>query len=196
MKRQFQLTLFVSILALLAGGLMAHAQKVTEPLDVHQFAPHPCTDEFFPPSDASAIQIRGKNSVAVSIHTDNLPEGAYTLWGIIFNHPDACDGPCGADDLGRDGVDSSVARAGGSMINNGDNAHIAGTLQVGDTSEALNGPGLLDTHEAEIHYVIRYHGPAIPGIIDEMLHSFNGGCDQITCGADGVMCFDPQAVGP
>jgi hypothetical protein len=36
--------------------------------------------------------------------------------------------------------------------------------------------GLMDARKAEIHFVIRSHGPLIPGIIHEQISTFNAGC--------------------
>ena len=47
---------------------------------------------------------------------------------------------------------------------------------MGDTSRALFGPGLLDTMKAEIHMVLRSHQQAIPGQVDAMTYTMNGGC--------------------
>jgi len=38
------------------------------------------------------------------------------------------------------------------------------------------------TFSAEVHIVLRSHGPAIPGIIDEQISTFEGGC---------IIFFDP-----
>ena len=35
---------------------------------------------------------------------------------------------------------------------------------------------LLLVTKAEIHLVVNDHGPAIPGMVDEMLHTYRGGC--------------------
>jgi hypothetical protein len=46
--------------------------------------------------------------------------------------------------------------------------------------EALGAPapGLLDPWVAEIHFVIRSHGAIIPGLVSEMISTFNGGCQH------------------
>lgn len=33
-----------------------------------------------------------------------------------------------------------------------------------------------DARHAEVHLVLRSHGQKIPGLVDEMLHTFNAGC--------------------
>ena len=36
--------------------------------------------------------------------------------------------------------------------------------------------GLMDAEKAEVHIVIRSHGPKLPGQVREQISSFNGGC--------------------
>ncbi|MDH3710915.1 MAG: hypothetical protein OER04_13560, partial [Cyclobacteriaceae bacterium] len=40
---------------------------------------------------------------------------------------------------------------------------------------------LVDTMGSEIQYVIRDHGPEIPGRLEEQLNSYTGGCDVYHC---------------
>jgi hypothetical protein len=51
-----------------------------------------------------------------------------------------------------------------------------GSLVVGDVSEAIFGGGLVDTHVAEIHIVLRDHQGVVGGSADEMVNTINGGC--------------------
>ena len=50
------------------------------------------------------------------------------------------------------------------------------------------GPGLLDAEKAEVHLVVRSHGPAVDGAFDAQLSTFGGGCDPI----DVAPCVDVQ----
>lgn len=43
------------------------------------------------------------------------------------------------------------------------------------------GNELLDAKGAEIHFVIRTHGQAIPDLVDEQISTLNGGCPPNTC---------------
>ena len=130
---------------------------------------------------ASSMLVRNDNGVTGTVHTDGLTAGnAYTMWFVVFNNPAACVGGCGADDLGRAGVNSSVVYGAGHVVG-GEGNNFAGWLGVGDTDGAIAGPGLLNSRGAEIHLIIRNHGPAMPGLIDEQIHSFNGGCPPNSC---------------
>ncbi len=69
---------------------------------------------------------------------------------------------------------------------------------VGDISEALidnGGLGLTDPLTAEVHVIVRYHGPVVPALMPGMINSVGGGCDDPdTEPVEGFACFDPQAV--
>ena len=56
----------------------------------------------------------------------------------------------------------------------------------------LPAPGLMDAYKAEIHFVVRDHGPYISGMKREMTSTFNGGCEL------GELPADPRLgkVGP
>ena len=45
----------------------------------------------FPPTNQGQATLqRGADWVQVQINTSGLPEGAYSVWWIIFNNPDEC----------------------------------------------------------------------------------------------------------
>jgi hypothetical protein len=49
------------------------------------------------------------------------------------------------------------------------------------------GSGLTDAKKAEVHLVVRDHGPALPGMIEPQVTTFGGGCTPET---------EPTGVGP
>lgn len=101
-----------------------------------------------------------------------VPGDAYTVWAVVFNNPAACDGPCDATDLANPDVE------GVSTIGTGDvAARRKGTFLV----YLPDGAALTDPHGAEIHFVIRTHGPAIEGLVEEQTSTLNGGCPPNTC---------------
>lgn len=140
---------------------------------------------------SSSLLIRNDGGVTATLHTSGLTAGnAYTMWFVVFNNRSACLGPappqapgakCGFGDLGRVGVNSSVMYAAGHVVGDGDADNLAGRRGVGDTDGVIAGPGLLNPRGAEIHVVVRNHGPAIPGLINEQISSFNGGCPPNSC---------------
>lgn len=163
------------------------------------------------PADGSVIKgssaklTRGEDAVWVRVKTTGLPPGAYTNWWIIFNNPDECaggPGGCNGDDFGNPAVMASVRIATGGVVgSNGIGRFRTTPLEVGDVSgsavQHLFGPGLLSAKDAEIHYLIRYHGPAGTG--DHLIRqttTVNGGCLEDPVGPTFFPCYDPQGAGP
>jgi hypothetical protein len=184
--------------ALLALGIASASALAPQPSQPFYFG-DPDQSPGDPVADASAQLARTPNGVHASINTHDLDPGAYTAWWIIFNNPGGCVGGCGEDDVFDAGgnprvggpANPSVARAAGHVVGGSGVASFGGSLNEGDTSEALFGPGLVDSSVAEIHMIVRYHGPVVPELMPGMIHSLMGGC----VGGDGSFeCFDPQAV--
>ena len=58
-------------------------------------------------------------------------------------------------------------------------AHLKENDDSGSVHELFELPnfgGLQDAHSAEIHAVLRSHGPKIPGQVGEQINSYEGGC--------------------
>ena len=131
--------------------------------------------------------LRTGSGVAMNLHTADLPAGtADTVWWVVFNNPQNCgpkpSGPrCGDADLHATGVDASILHAAGHVVGADGVGNYGARLAVGDTSTALFGPGLVNPFTADIHLVVRTHGAPIPGLVDDQIHSFNGGCPPNTC---------------
>ncbi len=147
-----------------------------------------------------AALLRMDNGVSVTVDTVDLKAGdAVTMWWVVFNEPQKCsDGECGENDVfnlddkedfvlnddgsppfnqaGIEAAQISINYADGHVIDEGGAAKFGGQLPVGDTTRADIGPGLLDPMKAEIHIVLRSHQQAIPGQVDEMIYTVNGGC--------------------
>lgn len=99
-----------------------------------------------------------------------------------FNNPAACDNSCNAPDLGNPAVLGTVLYAAGHVIGPNGKGNFAAHLAVGDTSGdsfPVEFPGdlvgLIAPLEAEIHLVVRSHGPPLPGQVAEQISTFNGG---------------------
>jgi hypothetical protein len=132
---------------------------------------------------ASSTLIRTDNGVSMVLSTSGLEPGAYTVWFIVFNDPEACFNPP-ADDIpcGDDPADFEVgnpARSGftlatGHIVDDSGEATFAGHLNVGDL--LLNNDLELDevlenARTAEVHLIVRFHGEADPGRIHEQLRT-------------------------
>jgi hypothetical protein len=125
-------------------------------------------------------------------------DSAYTLWWIIFNNPAACDpAGCSGPDLGMPAVEGSVMNATGRVADANGNATFSAFVPVGfmHTNPASGnlrqvfGPGLQDVWGAEIHVVIRSHGPATGNV--EQISTLLGDCVNE---ASPTGCYDGQAV--
>lgn len=151
--------------------------------------------------DGVVVLTRLKNGVAMRLSTVNLkPKDAVTVWWVVFNEPAKCsDNECGENDIfnldadgefilnddgstpvnaaGRKAAKITALRADGHVIDESGAAQFSSRLPIGDASEALFGGGLQNPMTAEIHLVLRTHGPAIPGKVDSMIYSLNGGCE-------------------
>ena len=178
--------------------------------------------DFFPPgSNNHATLKRGKDYLQFNVHTTDLPQGAYTVWWIIFNDPDDCNQPnaegglCGG---GNDGADlfvptAAVLWATGKVVQANGVGNFSDRIYVGETRDetiilgsALSS-ALTDPQNAEVHLAIKYHGLASsdPDILYEQTHTLLGNCDG-NSGANSYdlnflpppfgpyQCFDPQLV--
>ena len=151
--------------------------------------------------DGAAVLTRLKNGVAMRLSTVKLkPKDAVTVWWIVFDEPTMCsDNECGENDIfnldadgefilnddgsppmngaGVEAAKISVLRADSHVIDESGAAEFRSRLPIGDVSDALFGAGLQNPMNAEIHLLVRSHGPAIPGKVDSMLYNINGGCE-------------------
>jgi len=133
---------------------------------------------------------RRDNGVSFIIKTTGLnPGNTYTLWMAVFNNPAECDGGCDGSDLGNPDVQGDLLYSAGSLAGGTGKATFAGSRKVGDTdgSEAVEifdldmSYGIIDSRKAEIHFVVRDHGPKIPGLMREQISTIGGGCDVNAC---------------
>jgi hypothetical protein len=165
-----------------------------------------------PVEGARSQLVRHEGGVSMTFQTHGLAGGdAYTVWWVIFNDPSQCSAPgCDEDDLFVNPADPSqgidpngvgvwVGYAAGHVVGDSGRASFAAGLSAGDTSGTLLGTsaGLDDPFAAEVHLVLRRHGPALTGqALVEQITTFGGGCSTMTGGTDpaGFDCYDPQAA--
>jgi hypothetical protein len=138
---------------------------------------------------AYSTLIRNDRGVTMTFHTSGLVDGnGYTVWWIVFNNPAACTAgtapsKCGLGDLPKPAVRASLVFATGHVVGNGDSANFGAWLGVGDLDAVLPNPpspagpyGLENARTADIHIVVRSHGPADPQLLPDQINSFLGGC--------------------
>jgi hypothetical protein len=160
-----------------------------------------------------SIVNRLENGLSMALHTSNLvPGDAYTVWWVIFNAPEKCtDGVCNEDDLfvidaatssiaideygqrvmdpaGLENANISIQYATGGLVDAEGNGNFAAAVGVGNVPGVIAGPGLIDPQTAEVHLVVRSHGPVIADALDAQIMAFGGGCEP----ADAPPCADVQ----
>jgi len=131
---------------------------------------------------------RNKNGITVNFKTTDLTPGyAYTLWWVIWNKPQNCIGypaPCGDLDFAiADQVEVEVLYATGHVVGNSGIGNFSAHINENDDTGSVNAlfglplfGGLNDAETAEVHMVLRSHGPAVPGLVNEQIGGYLGGC--------------------
>lgn len=130
---------------------------------------------------------RNGNGVTINFKTSGLTPGyAYTLWWVIWNKPENCiePGACTETDFANAlNVEVQLLYASGHVAGNNGKGNFSAHLKENDDSGSVhelfglpNFGGLQDAKTAEIHAVIRSHGPKIPGLTNEQINSYEGGC--------------------
>ncbi|MEB8346832.1 hypothetical protein OO010_12290 [Flavobacteriaceae bacterium KMM 6898] len=127
----------------------------------------------------SATIHRSNNGVTINVKTSGLiPGNAYTMWIVAFNSPELCEDGCDGPDLGV--ANGDVMYGAGHVVGGNGKGNFSAHLSEGDVSGSLfpqPSPGLIDGQTTEVHIVVRDHGPKIPGMVSEQIHSINGGCN-------------------
>ncbi|MEN8125994.1 MAG: hypothetical protein ABFR32_12800 [Bacteroidota bacterium] len=163
---------------------IAQSKSVNSKNTVPAFSPIVGLD----PNGTSTLH-RNENGITVNFKTDGLTPGyAYTLWWVIWNNPENCTvpGACtDADFANADLVNVEVLFAAGHVVGNNGIGNFSAHLNLNDDSESINAlfglpsaGGLLNAQKAEVHLVLRSHGPKIPGMVNEQINSYVGGCDD------------------
>ncbi|MGI9547494.1 MAG: hypothetical protein ACR2MM_09675 [Flavobacteriaceae bacterium] len=140
------------------------------------------------PAGTSTLH-RNNNGITANFKATGLTPGyTYTVWWVIWNNPENCTTPgaCTDIDFGlADAVQVEVMYATGHVVGNSGKGNFSAHLNENDDSGTINPlfglpgyGGLLDAQKAEVHLVLRSHGPKVPGIVDEQIGSYLGGCPQ------------------
>jgi hypothetical protein len=145
---------------------------------------------------------RNGNGFTVNVMTTDLTPGyTYTLWAVVFNIPGECTDGCDEPDIFDPDVMADVLYIAGHVAGSNGKGNFSGHLMEGDDSGSIfplpgvsNTPiGLIDKDAAEIHFVVRCHGPKIPGEVDDQINTFMGGCDTYTCEDIQFAVFPPES---
>lgn len=142
----------------------------------------------------SATIVRNDSGVSGTLSTsmsNNVADAhglTATVWIVVFNDPGACaTSPCTEVDLFNAAVMPDVLYGAGNVVGGSESANFGFHRQAGDNSGSIadlfgmptdNGEpfGLIDPRGAEIHYVVRTHGPKNPMYMPAQIQSYGGGC--------------------
>ena len=136
---------------------------------------------------------RKSNGITVNFKCTGLTPGyTYTLWWVIWNKSENCATPGGCLDpdfpvpgSGVNNVEVEVLYAAGHVVGNNGKGNFSAHLKVDNTSgsvyelfgiPSVGGLQSGNTMGAEVHVVLRSHGPAVPGMINDQIDSYVGGC--------------------
>lgn len=152
---------------------------------------------------AKAQLSTNNDKITMSVNTKELTPGdVVTVWWIIFNNPEECANGtpgianCAAPDLFNPAVQAEVLFADGAVIEQNGKGKYSAELYQGFVPRGWFGNGLLSPTGAEVHLVIRTHGQAIPGIINDMITTFGGACSNVPAGHPSHNEILPGTPGP
>jgi hypothetical protein len=223
MTGKFKLALMMMVVSLVAGLVTVYASSSDNTKQRTEFFLFEAGPSFEPGpgirfvsprpgvEDSKAELTRRDEEIWVKAHTDRLSPGVHTNWWVIFNNPEHCEDGCDGSDLSRDGVMGSVFFATGEVIEDDGIGSFRAFLQEeefpSDPAQVLmdftGGIGLMQdkASTAEIHYVMRYHGPTdtnFPEVtLEDMITTFGGGCNNVPEGSGtpgNFACWDQQAA--
>jgi hypothetical protein len=185
---RFSLLLIVAFTLFWPGDMSIAAQRASVETQTVYTTP----DGFLlgpPVPGADATLVRNSRGLTTGVHTSvSSGPGVYSLWWIIYNDPASCTTFLCTFDLPDIAVNATarVVPDGSASLS----AHLSpggpysGEVVLGDPSSGLTNP-----EGALVFLIVRYHGPATPGIIAEQLTQYAGGCP----GA-GAPCVDEQII--
>lgn len=113
----------------------------------------------------------------------------FTLWAIVFNHPQHCTGPCGPDDVGNPAVGFGSFNAAG-HVNAGGVLTLAGRIAVGEPGGGPPGSNpvpLSNPAGAAVHLAVTSHGALDPATLPEEFRRPTG---SPFCGCWWMAFFD------
>ena len=216
MKMRHRVLLILTVISVIAVGFSIYGSSVISNASaaveqdltpVMDFQDHGGVMIMNPSQRGTSLLMRTRDGVSMNIDTSDLPVGAYTIWWVIFNDPSQCsDGECGENDVfpipGNEAAGLSPVWATGGIVGPDRKAHFSASLGLGidgAPGDILWGPGLTDPMGAEIHLIVRYHGPtywADPSMMAQQIMTVGGRCTPATFGTDegGFECYEPQAT--
>ena len=161
-----------------ADGAAASTNITMSTADVYS----PMTSEV----SGSSTLYRTDDTVTATLETTGLVAGhAYTLWVLVFNEPENCGGsPCALSDLKSVPAKAEMLSGSGLVADANGKGIFSCNIMENDGTSSINDRlgmpidvgGIWDAQTAEIHLIIRSHGPAISGQVIDQISSYGGGC--------------------
>ncbi len=195
--------LFILGIGFVVGGTLFHSGAMAKDrlIDIvpvfhfsEQFLLIP--GEYVGPRAISRLR-RTRDSISLHLRTFGLEPGGYTAWWLIYNNPQAClEHPCSLDDLlSNEDTEPAALRAAGHAVGANGRTTINAHLEVGGPQlpGSLFGE-LTNPRGAEVHIIIKWHGPLITGLVDEQLHRVDGGCIENFPNNPPPICPDVQGA--
>lgn len=190
--RNLKMVILAAALCALTLSLTTSTRVTAESADRETVPVYTTPDGFLlgaPVPGANASLVRGSNGITTNVHTFVTAPGAYTLWWVVFNHPQNCQTYlCTFDEP------DFVIGATGHPVNGAEISNLSARLNVGGpyNNEILYegpDPGLTNPDGALITLVIRYHGTDLESGGSKQFRRFLAGCPD-----DGAPCEDVQLV--
>ena len=199
------LFLVAALALLVVGGVAVLVTPVTAgnkdvtTADVFEFDPFPVHGEQV--EGAQARLKTDEEGANLQLKTSGLEPGtAVTVWWVLFNQPENCEGypdtSCGLADLENPDVAAEITYATGTVIGRNGKANFKAELAVGHTDQEWFGNGFTNPTGAEIHAIVHTHGQVIAGLEDNMISTFRGGCGDDEMIAPGHPAYDDGIPGP
>jgi hypothetical protein len=184
MFTRLRLLVVLAVLSIVAGGAFAAASGDAQArpiqfqaVDMHEFAP-PGN-----PVAGAATLLRSETGISYRIYTTGLTPGhAYTIWTVIFNRPENCTDGCNRPNLDDARVRGSVFFGGSTIAGENGTGNFSDSVEKGPLPAGLQvnmldvpagtANGLIDPMKADIHLVLRTHGPLVASQADVQLSTF------------------------
>lgn len=130
---------------------------------------------------------RAPNGLTAVFTTTGLHGGhAYTMWCVVFDHPEFCNNPmlpglrCGFlglhfPDFGLNGdprAAATILHAAGHVVGTSGKASFGAHLGVGKNTDVVIGTGLTNPAGAEVILDVLDHGSKDPGNVPAQIHEF------------------------
>lgn len=179
------------VVALPVVAQASHKAFVSESIQVaDHFMFVPDADPIIVPGATILIRDFKADIVTATVTSSALvPNDAYSIWWVVFNRPWKCMTPwaCGSGDLSNPATKSSVFWGGGILASSEGYGTTQLQMRPGRTNRELFGPlrtdtGLQNIRKAEIHVVLRTHGPVgMAGTVAQQLGTVGEACPLPDC---------------